>query len=136
MPSIPSIDTAFRAALTAHSGLTALVGTVNIFNLQAPPGVALPYVVFYSASGQIPNIVPRDTLNYVYRCEGLATSRGSAEAIHQQIYAALHEQSLTITGWTNYWLACENIYPLYENVEGSPRWRYGGVYRVKASSNT
>ncbi len=136
MPSIPSIDTAFRAKLTGYSALTALVGTANIFNLQAPPGVALPYVVFYLASGQIPNIVPRDTLNDLYRCEGLATSRGSAEAIHQQIYAALHEQSLTITGWTNYWLACEDRYTLYENVEGNPRYRYGGVYRVKASSDT
>lgn len=136
MPSIPSIDTAFRAKLTAHSGLTSLIGTVNIYNQQAPEGVALPYVVFYLASGLIPNSVPRDTLNFVYRAEGLATTRDSAEAIHQQIYAALHEQTLTVTGWTNYWTACENIYPIFENVKGSPRWRYGGVYRVKASSDT
>lgn len=135
MPSLPSVDTALYSSLTAASGLTSLVGT-KIYNLQAPPGAALPYVVFYLASGLIPNIVQRDTLDFVYRAEGLASTRASAEAIQQQIYAALHESTLTISGWSNYWLACETITSLFENVEGDPRWRYIGDYRVKASSNT
>lgn len=135
MPSLPSVDTAFYSALSAGTALTARVGSA-IYNLQAPPGVALPYVVYYLASGLIPNVVQRDTLDFVYRVEGLATTRGSAEAIHQQIYAVLHESTLTITGWTNYWTACETITPIFENVSGSPRWRFVGDYRVKASSDT
>jgi len=135
MPSLPSVDGALSSRLLAYSNLTALVGT-KIFNLEAPPGVALPYVTYYIASGLIPNTVQRDTLNFVYRVQSLATSRASAEAIHQQIYAALHESTLTITGWSNYWTACETITTLFENVSGSPRWRFVGNYRVKASSDT
>lgn len=135
MPSLPSLDTSVQTALAAASGLTALVGT-KIYALEAPPGAALPYVVYYLGSGLIPNLVQRDTLNFVYRVQSLATTRASAEAIFQQIYAALHESTLTITGWSNYWTACETITPLFENVQGNPRWRFVGDFRVKASSNS
>ena len=50
MPSLPSVDGALSSRLLAYSNLTALVGT-KIFNLEAPPGVALPYVTYYIASG-------------------------------------------------------------------------------------
>lgn len=132
MPALPSFDMAVFNKLDADTALDALVSD-RIYKLQAPPGVALPYLIYYRASGLIPNASPRDDANLVYRVDAVAESEEVAAQIQQAAYACLHEQNVTITGWTCYWLACERLTSLFEDIQGNPHWREIGDYRLKAS---
>lgn len=132
MATYPSVDTAIYSLLSGASGITDIVGT-KIYNLQAPSGVSVPYLIFYVASGVIPNTEPRDTINQIYRIESRQTSRAGAEALHGAVYSAVHEQALSITGWSNYWLVCESEQRFVENVSAVQYWRFVWDVRIRAS---
>lgn len=133
MATLPSIDQAVYSKLSAAASLASLVST-RIAESQAPSGWALPYIIFYQASQVLPNDTPRDDINTVYRVEAVAGTRAAAEALHQAIYAVMHNESLTITGWSNYWTRCIGVIkPPVENVEGKQYHRRVGEYRIRAA---
>lgn len=131
MSSLPGVETALYATLSGNSGVAALVST-RIYNPQAPAGVDLPYLLFYLASGLMPNQSPRLDINDVYRVEAVGSTRAQAEAVFNAAFTALHLQALTLTGWTNYWLACERRTILIDNLEGRQFFRRIGDFRIKA----
>jgi hypothetical protein len=93
-------------------------------------------VIFYLASGLMPNQSPRDDIDWVFRVEAVGESAESADNVRSQIYTALHEQTLTLTGWGNYRTACERVTVLpVENKDGRQYWRRVGDYRVRASED-
>lgn len=132
MATYPSLDAAVFSLLSGATAITDVVGT-KIYNLQAPSGVSLPYLIFYLGSGVIPNTEPRDTINNVYRIESRQTTRAGAETLHNAVYSAVHEQALTIAGWSNYWLVCEGEQRFVENVSGVQYWRFVWDVRIRAS---
>ena len=134
MAVLPDLDTSIYNILANDAGVAALV-SAKIYNLQAPFGSALPYLVFYEAVGIIPNITPRDTLDDTYRIESRAGTRAAASGLHLAVYTAVHEQALTITGWSNYWLVCERSQRFIENVDGAQYWRFVWDIRAMASKD-
>lgn len=134
MATLPDLDSTIYTALSGAAGVSALVST-KIYAIQAPAGVALPYVTFEAASGVIPNVVPRDTLNYVYRVHAWASSRSAAAGLSGAIYTALHETAPAISGWTNYWTVCDREQRFVENVNGTLIYHFVWDVRVKASIN-
>jgi len=133
--ALPGLDAALRTLLVGSAPVTAIVGQ-KVYNLQAPASVALPYVIFYQASGVISNSVPRDTLNHVFRVEARASSGTGAITLAGAIYDALHEQELTLSGWSNYWMVVTNEMVFIENVDGVQYHRRVYDVRIKASKNS
>lgn len=132
--ALPGLDAAVRAKLVGASGVTALVGQ-KVYNLQAPAGGTLPYLIFYQASGIIPNLQPRDTLDYVFRVDCWSASGSGAIGLSGAVYDALHEQTLTLSGWTNYWMVCEQEQSLIQDVSGVQYYRRVWDVRIRASKD-
>jgi len=130
--TIANIDAALYSKLIAASGVTALVST-KIYNLQAPAGATLPYIVFGMGSGLLDNRTPHQDLNHVYRIASWASTLLSAYTIQAAIHDALHHQSLSISGWNTFMVVQENLNTFIENIEGTQCFRVIGDYRIRAS---
>jgi len=134
MSSLPAVETALYSALSGNSGVTTAVGT-RLYNPQAPAGTVLPYVLFYLASGLMPNQSPRLDIHHVYRVEAVGRTRAQAEAAFNAVFAALHLKTLTVTGWSNHWTACERVVSLVDNLEGVQFHRRIGDFRIMAAES-
>ena len=132
--ALPSIDTALFNILDADAAITTIVGS-KIYTLEAPPKIALPYIIYYDAAGIIPNRTPRDEKDDTYRVESRAVDRAGAEALHFAVYDALHEKELTLTGWTNYWLVCEKEQRFSQSYKGVSYFGYFWDVRIKSSKD-
>lgn len=93
-----SAETQLYATLSAHAGLTALVGT-RIYPDAIPENSALPAVVYIRA-----NTVPTYSIGGVLLCEevrlalsGWSKTRAEAEAVADQVQAALQASGNPIT---------------------------------------
>jgi len=130
------LNTAIYSKLQSPSAIRSLLaGTTAIYHLQAPEGQAYPYVVFNVQAGGDENITPRRTKDLrVWVRAYAAGANGAAQAgsIDAQIDTALHLVPLTVSGWTNFWLARVQDIELVEN-EPSGRQVHtcGGVYRIR-----
>lgn len=136
--SVLYLENAVYSKLTGRAQLTALVGgsvSPRIYNLQAPAGAVLPYVIFYVADGAIPNETPRQDADYAYRAEAVAETPASARAIHTEIFNALDREGLTVTGWSNWDSKCTGVVHLVENADGRQYWRVVGDYRFKLAKD-
>ena len=134
MSSLPAVETALYSTLSGNSGVIAAVGA-RIYNPQAPAGTALPYVLFYLASGLMPNQSPRLDVHDVYRIEAVGETRAQAEAAFNAAFAALHLTTLAVTGWSNHWTACERRVSLVDNIEGVQFHRRIGDFRIMAAES-
>ena len=114
------------------TAITSLLGGTYVYNLQAPEGQALPYIVFSTQGGGDNNESPhrvKDLVIFVRAYSGI--SAGQAGSIDAQIDTALHMSPLTVTGWSDLWLAREQDLETVENPQsGKPVWMAGGMYRV------
>lgn len=126
------MDAAIYTRLQTTSGLTSLLaGTAAIYHLQAPEGQGYGYVVFNLQGGGDANETPRRRKNTVYFIRGYAASAASAGTIDAQIDTAVHLVPLTVSGWTNIWLARFQDLELVENdPSGRPVYMSGGLYRM------
>lgn len=145
----PDVGAAIRALLIADSSVTTLVGTSppKVFPHQAPAWVdnlgGLPYILYYSAGGGLMNLQNRNSLNLLFRVESRAdkddstSARGRTMTLHQAVFGALHKQSLTLTGWTNYWLMCSSHMEFLEQPkDGNQYYRMVWDIEIKASEDT
>lgn len=127
------LSTAIYSRLQGTAALTSLLaGTTSIYHLQAEEGESYPYVVFSTQGGGDMNDTSNRLKNlvlYVRAYSGVdAAQAGSIDA---QADAALHLVPLTVSGWTNIWLARETD---LETVETTPTgqkvYMSGGFYRL------
>lgn len=119
--------------LAAASGLTTLLTTTtSIYPGVAPQGTAMAYVVYAYTGGGLENLNPSELHNSVYLVKGVAASISAAGAIQAQIKAALHLQTLTVTGYTNFFMACEAEVQLDEVLrDGTFVWHRGWYVRIR-----
>jgi len=130
--AITALETAIYSTLSTDSDLIAELGGMAIFNKRAPQGQALPYVVFQQAGGGDENETKHRTRNVLYQVLAVAATQAKAAAIDGYIDAALHLQSLTISGWSNFWMAREeDINIAQEDSGGVTRYHAGGTYRIR-----
>lgn len=124
--NIPAI-TALLAS--PPSGMAA-----SIYNTRAPQAASYPCVVFQFAGGGDENLTKVRMRNVVFLVKAISTaSLYTAGLIDAQLDAALHMQTLTITGWTNFWTAREGDFQLVESPDTGGRtfFHQGGRYRIR-----
>lgn len=117
------------------SASTYLSGTTAIYYKQAPEDAALPYIVWNIQGGGDENLDANRTKNLVLFIRAYARGAGSAAlagTIDNQIDAALHLNPLTVSGWTNIWLARETDIELVDlEPNGTQIHTAGALYRVR-----
>jgi hypothetical protein len=125
------LDTAIQTKLTAGTALTSTLGGTFIYNTNAVDEKVLPYVVFSQQAGGPDNITPSDSRDLVYFVRGYSESNSQAGTIDAQISALLHNQVLTVTGYTNYGLMRETDVSNYElSSAGVRTYMAGALYRI------
>lgn len=123
---------AIYSALAGHAGLIAALGGTAIWYGVVPRDRALPGVVLSLASGIEDNETPTRSVNLVYQVTAVASTLFQAGQIAEQIDAALHGATLTITGWGNFWTARESVVSYLEvDPAGHTFGHAGGEYRVR-----
>ena len=130
------IEGALYTTLSGDSNLNTTLGVGGrVFDTQAPSGSAEPYVIFQITAGGDENDSPRRAVDVMVRVEAISSVQDTARKISSRIDALLHNQELTITGWSNY--ATQNNRPvnLVDTVAGKQWYRKGAFYRLRASIN-
>lgn len=129
--SITALETGLYNKLKADSTLTTALGGTIIYNKIAPQGVSDSYVVFGWQGGGDQNESPTRMRNLVYQVQAIATTQGTAATLDGYIDSALHNQSLTVSGWSNIWLAREgDINYTEQDTSGVTHYHVGGFYRI------
>lgn len=128
------LETAIYDALTGEPAITNLLaGTASVYNRQAPHGASYPLIIFQHQGGGDENKSPHRSRNMVYLIKGITTTGlTDSGAIDAQVDTLLHLQSLTVSGWTNFWLARESPVRYVEQAaDGNAYYHAGGLYRVR-----
>jgi len=127
-----SVAAGLYSALAAGTALIGTLGGTAIYNGVAPRGATLPYVVFSLASGLEENMTPTNSQRMVYLVKGVAATLLQAGTIADQVYTLLHDQTLSVSGRTNFWTGRESIIA-YTDVEptGATVGHAGGEYLIR-----
>jgi hypothetical protein len=133
MSVLTVLNTAIYNKLTAGTALTALLpGTSSIYYLQAPDNASLPYVVWSYQGGGPTNDYPHDSRSEIVFVRGYAVTPALAGTIDAQISSLLHRGTLTVSGYTNWWLARDADVALIENApDGTKVYMAGAQYQIK-----
>lgn len=129
-----ALDTAIYSRLQGGTALTTLLaGTTSVYHLQAPEGAAYPYCVWNIQGGGDENLDANRTKNLVVFVRGYSkTSAAQAGSVDSQIDTLLHLSPLTVSGWTNIWLAREtDLETVQTEASGQVIHMAGGMYRVR-----
>ena len=127
-----ALNTALYTRLQGTAITSQLSGTTAIYNLQAPEGAVLPYIVFDDITTDDNDSQNRalNTLVTIRTYSG--NSAAQAGSIDASIDTALHMIPLTVSGWTNFWMAREQVTPLVENQPSGKRiFSMNAEYRVR-----
>ena len=136
MAIFTSMGSALFSKLAAGTALTTKLGGTAIYNTLAPQGQATPYVVFFHSAGGDDNTSPRRARSSVYTVKAVSTvGQLNAGEIDDLVDTLLHEQSLTVTGWGNYWLARVADIAYAEDSGGVLFWHRGGQYRIRIAES-
>jgi hypothetical protein len=128
---IVALETALYNKLVGAADLITELGGTFIYNKQAPQDPNQNYVVFNQQGGGDVNDTPIRERNVLYTVFGIALTQEKAAAIDSDIDAALHLAELTISGWSNLWLARETDINISQiDSGGVTRYHAGGIYRV------
>jgi hypothetical protein len=127
-----ALSTSIFNQLAGGTALISLLGGTAIYKDQAPDKAPLPYVIFSYQGGGDQNINPWRLKNLLVFVRSYAATPVATGNIDTQIDARLHAQTLSITGWSNFWTMRESD---LENVETSPNGEKihmaGGIYRIR-----
>ena len=125
------IETGLYTALNV-SAITTKLGGSYIYDPVAPPGQSRPYIIFTHAGGGHENVNPSDLQNHIYLVKGVANTKKFAGEVQILILAALHKQTLTVSGYTNFWMAAEEEVRMVEVLDdGKTVFHCGSYYRVR-----
>jgi len=129
-----AMGTALYSKLSGGTALTTALGGTFIYSEQAPDGADLPYVIFNHASGGPENIIPVDLRTDAWFVRAYDDDRATANRLDGHISDLLHKGSLSVSGWTCFWLVREESLSLVENLpSGEKTYMAGGMYRVRLS---
>lgn len=121
--SLPNLNKALYEALVGNGAVAAIVGT-KVYNTQVTANVTPPYLVYYLVSGYSMNWVAHDIFSYTYRVDAWQTTAKLARTLSEAVFDALHQQTLTVSGFNNYWMAVHREQSFIENVSGSQWYRH------------
>ena len=132
------LNAAIQARLEGMTAASTLARLQNggiapaICHKQAPEGQAFPYIV-YNSFGNDDNETQNRTKNKLVTIIAYSgVSDAQAGTIDAAIDAACHLVPLTVSGWTNFWMARETDIELIENQPSGKRiYAQGADYRVR-----
>lgn len=127
------IEGALYGRLSADATLTTLGVGLRVYDTLAPGGTPMPYVIFQQTAGGDENDAPRRAVDVVFRIEAISDVQDSARQIASRIDELLHNQPLTLTGWSNYAIENQRLFNRVDTVQGNQYYRKGAFYRVRAS---
>ena len=126
-----ALETGLYNKLKASSALITALGGTLIYNKIAPQGTTGKYVIFQWQGGGDENDTPTRSRNPVYTVFGIDNTVEGAAALDGLIDTALHEATLTVSGWNNYHTVRESDINIMEpNTGKTPVFRCGGLYRI------
>ena len=129
---IKEIEDAIYDKLVGDATVLGYVST-RVYLHMAPPGVALPYIVFIPNAGGDMNITPRQSADVNYAVKAVSDSVLEARNIADAIRGALHNEDLTMANsWTAYACQHQTVIHYVEQVERKQFFHAGGVYRIRA----
>lgn len=127
------VDNAVYAKLSGGTALISELGGTAIYNLIAKDKAALPYVIFSHVTGGPENDCPSDRRTALYLVRAFASTHVKAKTIDEKVDALLHRQSLSVSGYTNWWTVREMDVPSTVEILGNSEkvFSAGGYYRIK-----
>lgn len=127
-----ALETGLYGELSGTSAITTALGGAYIYNQVAPQGQDRPYIIFAFSGGGEENINPSDLINSSYLVKAVADSPSQAGTIDALIKTALHNQTLTVGGYTNIQTQRENHFQLMEVLDnGKTIHHRGAYYRIR-----
>lgn len=134
-----AVETAIYSQLTSTAGTALWVA--RVYAEQVPEGATLPYLLFFNVVGQDDNDMQKRALHFTYQVEVWAADQPNGIAGLTQarqgagyIDTAFHHQTLTVSGYTNYWTVCTGFIRSVENVSGKQIYRRGREVEIRLSS--
>ena len=132
MSAFNALNTGILSTLSGGTALIGALGGTAIYYQQAPDGAALPYVVWNYQGGGDENITQSRMKNLLVYVRGYAASPALAGTIDAYCDALLHNKTISVTGWSNFWTAREEDISLVENLPDNTRiYSEGGIYRIR-----
>lgn len=134
---INALGSALYSTLAAGTALTTKLGGTAIYNTLVPQGTDEPYVVYFLSAGGDDNSSPRRARSMVYTVKAVTADSDANSGLLQGaeidslLDDLLHEQTLTITGWGNYWTARTSDISYSQEAGGVLYWHSGGQYRIR-----
>jgi hypothetical protein len=131
-----ALNTALFNTLSGGTALVSALGGTAIYYGQAPDKAQLPYVIWsYEASG-VDNITPSESTQQLVYIRAYTETAKAAGEIDGKVCDLLHKQTLSITGWSNFWLARETEIALPDvDSAGNTIWSMGAFYRVRLNKS-
>jgi len=127
-----AIETGLYSELAGSAALVTGLGGTAIYSRHAPQGTALPYVIFMHMGGGHENTNPSDLQNHVYLVKAVAEGSKEAGTLHNLVLSVLHNATLTVSGYTNFYTALEDEVQMTEVTrEGEMVYHTGGMYRIR-----
>lgn len=133
---VSALETGLYNKLTGQASLITALGGTLIYNQQAPQVAAggtapAKYCVFQWQGGGDLNESPTRMRELLYTVRGIATTAANARSIDSAIDDALHNQTLTVSGWSNIWCSRTTDINFIElDSGGVNRYHVGGIYRI------
>lgn len=127
-----SIQRALNAAIYTKIGGTATNAGTAVFYLNAPDNQPLPYVIWDYVNEGDENDHGRRSKNVVVSIRAYAAKATDAGTIDGQIDTALHNVTISVTGWNNFLSRRENGYSTVEiDQAGIKTYMSGADYRFR-----
>lgn len=126
-----TLGSALYTKLAAGTALITELGGTAIWDTLAPQDQSLPYLVFFYSGGGDENRSAKRARSLVYTVKAVAESKSKAEAIDAEVDTLLHQQTLTISGWDNWWTARVADVAFVQSAGGVLHWHRGGQYRIR-----
>jgi hypothetical protein len=126
------LNSSISSTLSAGTALISSLGGTAIYYGMAPKGTDLPYVVWSYQYSAPDNMTPSESTTQLVYVRAYAETAAQAGTIDARICDLLHKQTLSVTGWTNFWSARETEFAYPETDEaGVTTWTAGAYYRIR-----
>ena len=126
------LEEALHSLLSGDAQLISLLGGTAIYNTILPRSVDLPAVIFSLSSGIEENMTPTRSIGASYLVKGMTNTLSEAQSIADRIDALLHDATLSVSGWNNFWSARESLVSYLEVDEsGAFTAHAGAVYNLR-----
>ena len=139
-------STALNTTFAGGTALTALLSTVPntgtavypaVYDMQAPDGATLPYLIYNHQGGGPDSINPSEIESNLWLVKAYsATSAQNASQIFAEADLLIHRKQLSINGGTvnTFWCAREENVKLVETLPSKQHvWMQGGLYRIRTA---